>query len=262
MILLAVPAGLLGLALGSFLNVVIWRVPRGESVVHPPSACPRCGHVVRARDNVPVLSWLLLRGRCRDCREPIAARYPVVEAATALAFVLVLLWRGVGWSVPAFWYLAAVSVALALIDLDVRRLPDAIVLPSYPVALALLGLASWAPGSDAGGDAFLRAVLGCLAVGGAYLVIFLVYPAGMGLGDIKLAGVLGLYLGWVGWSAVLVGWFAGFLLGGLFAVVLLARRRAGRKTAIPFGPFLIAGAWVGLVVGPAVAQWYVGLLGL
>lgn len=262
MILLAAPVGLLGLVLGSFLNVVVWRVPRGESVVHPPSACPRCGHAVRARDNVPVLSWLLLRARCRDCGEPISARYPAVEAVTAVAFVGVLVWQGFGWSLPAFWYLAAVSVALALIDLDVRRLPDAIVLPSYPVALALLGLASWAPGSDAGGDAFVRAVLGCLAVGGAYLVIFLVHPAGMGLGDVKLAGVLGLYLGWVGWSAVLVGWFAGFLLGGLFAVVLLARRRAGRKTAIPFGPFLIAGAWVGLVAGPAVGQWYLGLLGL
>ncbi|WP_147793626.1 A24 family peptidase [Cellulomonas sp. Y8] len=262
MILLAAPVGLLGLVLGSFLNVVVWRVPRGESVVHPPSACPRCGHAVRARDNVPVLSWLLLRARCRDCGEPISARYPAVEAVTAVAFVEVLVWQGFGWSLPAFWYLAAVSVALALIDLDVRRLPDAIVLPSYPVALALLALACWGPGSDAGGEVFLRAVLGGLAVGGAYLVIFLVYPAGMGLGDVKLAGVLGLYLGWIGWSAVLVGWFAGFLLGGLFAVVLLARRRAGRKSAIPFGPFLIAGAWVGLVAGPAVGQWYLGLLGL
>jgi leader peptidase (prepilin peptidase)/N-methyltransferase len=259
---LIVLGGLLGLVVGSFLNVVVWRVPRGESVVSPPSACPRCGHRVRPRDNVPVLSWLLLRGRCRDCGEPIARRYPLVEAATGLAFAGVVAWLGVDWAVPAFWYLAAVTIALALIDLDVRRLPDAIVLPSFVVGAALLALATWGPGADVPADAFVRALLGAAAMGGAYVVIFLVHPSGMGLGDVKLAAVLGLYLGWIGWGAVVVGWFAGFLLGGVFAVGLLAARRAGRRTAIPFGPWLLAGAWVGLVAGPAVAGWYLGILGL
>lgn len=144
--LLVVAATLVGLAIGSFLNVVVWRVPRGESVAHPPSACPRCGHVIRPRDNVPVLSWLVLRGRCRDCAAPISARYPLVEAGTAVLFGLTAWFAGPAWVLPALLYLAAVSVALALIDIDTKRLPNAIVLPSYPVALGLLALASWNPG--------------------------------------------------------------------------------------------------------------------
>ena len=142
-------ATLVGLAIGSFLNVVIWRVPRGESVAHPPSACPRCGHAIRSRDNVPVLSWLLLRGRCRDCGNPISVRYPLVEAGTALLFAVTAWSVGASWILPALLFLVAISVALALIDIDTKRLPDAIVLPSYPVALGLLALASWKPGGDA-----------------------------------------------------------------------------------------------------------------
>src|SRR4051812_8246654 len=155
--------GVLGLVIGSFLNVVIWRVPRGESIVSPPSACPGCGHPIRRRDNVPVLSWLLLRGRCRDCAQPISARYPLVEAGTGLLFTAVAVLVGFDspdvWAMPAFLYLAAISVALTLIDLDTRTLPNAIVLPSYVVALVLLTVAAW--GSQSWDD-LLRAVLGCV----------------------------------------------------------------------------------------------------
>lgn len=258
---LAVVAGaLLGLAIGSFLNVVVWRVPRGESVVSPPSACPRCGHPVRPRDNVPVLSWLLLRGRCRDCGEPIAVRYPLVEGGTALLFALATWWSGPGWVTPALLYLAAVSVALALIDLDVHRLPDAIVLPSYPVALLLLGLASWNPTGAADWAALLRAAIGAVALLAVYLALVLAYPRGMGLGDVKLAGLLGLYLAWFGWSELVVGWFAAFLLGGVLSLVLLATGRAKRGSGIPFGPWMLLGAAVGLVAGGPLADWYLGLL--
>lgn len=258
--LLVVLGAVLGLAVGSFLNVVVWRVPRDESVVRPPSACPACGHPIRPRDNVPVVSWLLLRGRCRDCDAPISVRYPLVEATTSVLFALVVGWLGASWALPAFWYLAAVSVALFLIDVDVRRLPNAIVLPSYPVAFVLLALASANPGGPSDFSALLRAVLAGVALLVFYVVLRVVYPAGMGLGDVKLSGVLGLYLGWVGWSAVVVGAFAAFLLGGVYGVALVVLRRAGRKSTLPFGPWMLLGAAVGLVAGPAVAGWYVGLL--
>ncbi len=260
-VLTAVLSGVLGLLIGSFLNVVVWRVPRGESVVSPPSACPRCGHAVRARDNVPVASWLALRGRCRDCAAPISPRYPLVEGGTGALFALVGALVGPSWQLPALLYLAAISVALTLIDLDVHRLPDAIVLPSYPVVVGLLVLAAVDPGGEADWGAFGRSLAGGAAMFAVYLLIVLVYPAGMGLGDVKLAGVLGLYLGWAGWSSLVVGWFAAFLLGGVFSLALLVRGSAGRRTQIPFGPWMIGGAAVGLVAGEAVGSWYLSLLG-
>lgn len=259
---LVVLAVLVGAAVGSFLNVVVWRVPRGESVVSPPSACPRCGHLIRRRDNVPVVSWLVLRGRCRDCSERISVRYPLVEAATSVLFGLAAWWcwsQDAPWLLPALTYLAAVSVALALIDLDVRRLPDTIVLPSYVVALALLALASWAPGQESDWARLLHAAVAAAAMFVFYVALVLIYPAGMGLGDVKLAGVLGLYLGWIGWGAVLVGWFAAFLLGGLFAIGLLVAGRARRGSAIPFGPWMLLGAAVGVVVGEPLWHGYLGV---
>jgi leader peptidase (prepilin peptidase)/N-methyltransferase len=258
--LVVVLAVLLGLAVGSFLNVVVWRVPRGESVVHPPSACPECGHPIRARDNVPVVSWLLLRARCRDCGSPISARYPLVEGGTAAAFGLVAWWAGVAWTLPALLYLAAISVALALIDLDVHRLPDSIVLPSYLVGVALLALASANPGGTADWDALVRALIGGVVLFAFYFVVTYIHPAGMGFGDVKLAGVLGMYLAWFGWGQLVVGWFAAFLLGGVAAVVLLVTGRAGRKSGIPFGPWMLAGAWVGLVVGGTLWSSYLDLM--
>ncbi|GAB2694337.1 prepilin peptidase [Thalassiella azotivora] len=249
----------LGLAVGSFLNVVVWRVPRGESVVSPASGCPRCGHPIRPRDNVPVLSWLLLRGRCRDCHAPISVRYPLVELGTAAAFAGVAWWAGPSWHLPAFLYLAAVSVALALIDLDVHRLPNAIVLPSYVVGAVLLGVPSLLGGEP---GQLVRTALGGVVLYAAYFALALAYPSGMGFGDVKLAGVLGGYLAWVGWPALAVGGFAAFLLGGLFSAVLVVLGRAGRKTKVPFGPFMLAGAWVGLLAGERVADGYLGLVGL
>jgi len=252
-------AGVLGLLIGSFLNVVVWRVPRGESVVRPPSACPRCGHEIRRRDNVPVISWLLLRGRCRDCAAPISVRYPLVEAFTGALFVGVVWWFGVSWAVPAYLYLAAISVALALIDLDTHRLPNAIVLPGYVVAPVLLALASWNPGGASDWGALGRAAIAAAALYVFYFVLAL-YPRGMGFGDVKLAGVLGFFLGWIGWGAVVVGAFGAFVLGGVFGIVLLVVGRAGRKSGIPFGPWMLGGAWIGIVAGQAVADAYLGLM--
>ncbi len=259
MIALVVLAAVLGLVIGSFLNVVVWRVPRGESVVRPGSHCPRCGRQIRGRDNVPVLSWLLLRGRCRDCGEPISARYPAVELVTGALFA-VMAWRfGLAWDLPAYLYLTAIAVALALIDVDVRRLPDAIVLPSYVVAAALLLLPA---AVENRWDDLLRAVLAGAILFAVYFALAFVNPRGMGFGDVKLAGVLGGYLGWLGWGALGVGAFLGFLLGGLYGGALMVLRKAGRKSAIPFGPFMLAGALLAVLVGQRIADGYLQIVGL
>ncbi len=245
----------LGLAVGSFLNVVIWRVPRDESVVRPPSHCPGCDMPISLRDNVPVLSWLLLRARCRGCGVRISARYPMVELGCAAIFAAMALRFGLDPVLPAFLYLAAVLLALALIDVDVKRLPDVLTLPSYAVGGVLLGAAALA-GSDSGRP--VRAVFGALALFGVYFALCFAYPAGMGFGDVKLSGVLGLYLGWLGWGVWAVGLVGGFLAGGVFGVALMAAGRAGRKTKIPFGPFMIAGALVAILVGGPIARVWLG----
>jgi leader peptidase (prepilin peptidase)/N-methyltransferase len=264
-----------GALIGSFLNVVIYRVPRGESVVSPPSACPRCGHLIRRIDNIPVLSWIILRGRCRDCSAPISKRYPLVELATALFFA------GVGWWVGsrflaadaggsssvivlvliliAFLYLAAASTALALIDVDTHRLPNTIVLPAYIVGAVLLGAAALLAGEV---ERLLGAGIGLAAMWLAYFLMAVLYPGGMGFGDVKLAGVLGLFLGWLGWGPLIVGSFSAFLLGGVFALVLLVSRRVTRKGGIPFGPWMLVGTWVGIFAGDTLWSSYLALFGL
>lgn len=263
----------LGLAIGSFLNVVVHRLPAGLSIARPASACPGCATPIRRRDNVPVVSWLALGGRCRDCRTSISARYPIVELATGVFFVLVAarLWPLADvptealplvsrlLSLVAFLWLAGVSVALAVIDLEHHRLPDAVVLPSYAVGGALLATSSLLVGDW---PALVRAAIGLVSLFVFYLIAALSYPGGMGFGDVKLAGVLGLYLAWLGWGEFAVGAFAAFLLGGLFAVVLLATRRVQRTGGIPFGPWMLAGAWVGVFAGGTVATAYLTLLGL
>lgn len=257
---LAALAGLLGLVVGSFLNVVVHRVPAGRSVVRPRSACPACGHEVRTRDNVPVVSWLVLRGHCRDCGAPISARYPLVELGTGVLFAatfLVLEARGQLAVLPAALFLAAISIALAAIDLDTRRLPNAIVLPSYPVLAVLLVLASVLAGDW---WALARAGIGGAALWLLYFLVMVAKPGGMGFGDVKLAGLLGGVLGWFGWGSLVVGAFAAFLVGGLFSVVLMLAGRAGRKSAIPFGPWMLLGAWIGIFVGEPLWGAYLGIL--
>ncbi|HWL36490.1 MAG TPA: prepilin peptidase [Frankiaceae bacterium] len=252
-------AAVFGLLIGSFLNVVVWRVPRGESLVSPPSHCPRCDTPIKPYDNLPVVSWLLLRGKCRHCGEPISARYPGVELATGVLFGALAARIGYDWALPAFLYLGAISVALALIDLDTKRLPNVITLPSYVVGIVLLGGAALLSGEY---DPLVRAVIGMAALYGIYFLLVLAYPAGMGFGDVKLAGVLGLYLGWLGWPEWFTGWMLGFLLGGIWGVGVLLLRRGSRKTQIPYGPFMIAGALVAIFVGRPLADAYLGVSGL
>ena len=265
-------AGVFGLTIGSFLNVVAYRVPAGLSVVRPASACPGCGAEIRSRDNVPVLGWLMLRGHCRDCDMKISPRYPIIEAFTGLAFVLVALGfvpaiasatSGLALAsaivtMVAFLYLAAISVVLAIIDIDVKRLPDPIVLPAYLVGSVLLTVAALLGGNAA---ALLPAVIGGAAMFAFYGILWLV-SGGMGLGDVKLAGVLGIYLGYLGWAQLAVGAAAAFVLGGVFGIVLLIARRSGRKSKIPFGPWMILGAWIGIVAGVPIATAYLNFAGI
>jgi leader peptidase (prepilin peptidase) / N-methyltransferase len=252
-VLLASACLVLGLLIGSFLNVVIWRVPRGQSVVRPASRCPACDAPIGPRDNVPVLSWLLLRARCRSCGAHISARYPAIELATGLVFAAMAIRLGFDPALPAFLYLGAVGVALAMIDVDVKRLPDVIVLPSYVVSVVLLGVATLVDGAS---DEALRALIGMVALYAFYFVLAFIYPAGMGFGDVKLAGVLGLYLGWLGWAELLCGAFLGFLYGGVVGLLLMLVRRAGRKSMIPFGPFMLIGAFTAILWGGALAEFY------
>jgi leader peptidase (prepilin peptidase)/N-methyltransferase len=275
---LAVIVGIFGLLIGSFLNVVIYRVPARKSIVTPPSACGSCGARIRPRDNIPLVSWLLLRAKCRDCGAAISARYPMVEIGTAVFFAVVTVWVFAGsiagdgavlastgtvlaqiFVLLAFLYLAAVSVALAMIDIDTHTLPNKIVLPAYPVAAVLLAAAALAAGEP---GRLLSALTGAAALFALYLVLAVISPGGMGLGDVKLAGVLGLYLGWLGWSPLIVGAFGAFLLGGVFGLVLLATRKAGRRSSIPFGPWMLLGAWLGIFFGEPIAAGYLNLVGL
>jgi leader peptidase (prepilin peptidase) / N-methyltransferase len=253
-------AGLLGLAIGSFLNVVIYRVPAGMSVVSPPSRCPSCGTQIRNRHNVPVLGWLILHGRCFDCRAPISPRYPLVEALSAALFVLVALrivHLHLAPALPAYLYFAAAGLALAVIDLDHQRLPDKIVLPSYGVVAVLLTIAS---ASTHDWWALARATIGAAALFGCYFAIAFAHPAGMGFGDVKLAGLLGGVLAYLSWATLAVGAFGGFLLGAVGGISMLASGRGNRKTAIPFGPFMIAAAILAIFLAPAIAEIYLHLV--
>ena len=250
---LVVFCGVLGLLIGSFLNVVVWRVPRGESIVSPPSHCPKCDTPIASRDNIPVLSWLLLRGRCRHCQNPISARYPLVEAFTGALYAGLAAWFGPVAQLPAYLVFAGVGVALALIDLDVRRLPDVLTLPSYPVGIALLGIASAAHHNA---WPFERALIGMAALFAFYFTVAFISPKGMGFGDVKLSGVVGLHLAWLGWSELVVGAFAAFVVGAVVGIGLVVFSGGGRKTKVPFGPFMLVGALVGIFLGDPIGSAY------
>jgi leader peptidase (prepilin peptidase) / N-methyltransferase len=235
-----------GLVAGSFLNVVIARLPERRSLIRPASHCPGCGTPVRPYDNVPILSWLLLRGRCRGCGERISARYPLVEAATAALCALVIVAKGTNWEAWLGIAMVLTLVPVAFIDLEHRIIPNRILLPAAVVAVAILALG--APGQ------LPEHLIAAGAAGGFLLLAVLAYPRGMGMGDVKLAAVLGLFLG----RSVAPAMLAALLSGSLLGAAIVARKgaREGRKTAVPFGPFLALGALVGLFAGPAIVDWY------
>jgi leader peptidase (prepilin peptidase)/N-methyltransferase len=239
-------AAVVGAVFGSFLNVVAYRLPRGESLARPRSRCPQCQTPIKPYDNVPVLSWLALRGRCRSCSAPISVRYPLVEAMTGLLCAGVVLAKGPDEDALLGLALVLLLVPITLIDLDHRIIPNKLTLLGAVVAPLLVALT--AP------DALLEHLIAAAAAGGFFLLAALAYPRGMGMGDVKLAAVLGLFLGKAVGPAVFVALVAGTLVGG--AVISRKGAQEGRKTAVPFGPFLALGAVVALFAGDAMVDWY------
>jgi leader peptidase (prepilin peptidase)/N-methyltransferase len=249
-VIILIFAVILGLCVGSFLNVVIARIPEGRSIIYPGSACPRCGKAIAWYDNLPVLSYALLLGRCRHCRGPISWRYPAVELACGLLFGLAYGHFGQGTALASALILLAGLVAITAIDLDHQIIPDVLSLPGIAVGILL----SLAPG----GIGWAPSILGVLLGGGVFLVIIaastlVLGQAGMGVGDVKLGAMLGAFLGW---KLALLSILLSTLLGGPLAAALLASGRKSRKDPIPFGPFLALGGFISLFWGEALLAWY------
>jgi leader peptidase (prepilin peptidase) / N-methyltransferase len=246
---ISVVVGLLGLVVGSFLNVVIHRVPRRDSVVWPASRCPACGEPIAPLDNVPVLSYLLLRGRCRHCKAGISARYPLVEALTGVLFAAAAWEFGLDLRLLSALALLSTLIALAGIDLEHRLLPNAIVGPAALVGLTLSILES--------PERWWVYPVSALAVAGGLFVLAVAYPGGMGMGDVKMGGMLGAFLGPYAALAVFLGAFAGAITGGL----LMATGKIRRRHALPFGVFIALGGIVALFAGPQLWGIYLDLVG-
>lgn len=244
----------LGSCIGSFLNVCIYRIPAGESIISPGSRCPHCQTTIRWYQNIPILSYLFLCGRCGACRFRISPRYPLVEALTGLLFVLVLLRFGFQWATPVYWLFMAALVAITFIDLDHQIIPDLISLPGIPIGFActfLLPQISW-----------IESLIGTLLGGGSlYLVAagyeLLTKKEGMGGGDIKLLAMIGAFMGW---KAIFPVIFLSSLIGSLVGVSLMLAKKADGRLAIPFGPFLALGAVIYLLMGNELVQWYLSFL--
>lgn len=245
--ILIVVCACFGLAIGSFLNVVIYRVPRNESIVKPRSKCPSCGVAILERDNIPVLSWLLLRGRCRNCALPISPRYPLVELAGGALFAGAAARLGYNWDLPMVLVLLSSLLALSFIDVEHLVLPKKII---YPTLIMMSGLLVLDAGLTKDWHRLLVAVI-CAA---AWFVIFYVMnfasPRALGYGDVRLAPVLGLGLGWFGWRYVVLGFFAANLIGAVIGVSLIAMKKMTRKQQIPYGVFLALGAALAIYAGP------------
>ena len=243
----------IGLFIGSFLNVCIHRIPRGESIVFPSSRCPACLERIRPWDNIPVLSYLLLRGRCRDCGERISLRYPVVEILSGLVALAMLYRFGPGASFLAYYAWACVLLVITFIDIDHQIIPDGLSIGGIVVGLALVW---WLPVSYR--DALIGLALGVgLLIGVIYGYYFLTGKQGMGGGDVKLLGMIGVFTGWEG---VLFTIFAGSLLGSLVGIPWALSQRKNMQAAIPFGPFLALGAFIHVLFGDMLIEWYFSIL--
>jgi leader peptidase (prepilin peptidase)/N-methyltransferase len=260
--LLGIYAAVLGLIVGSYLNVVVYRLPRGISTILPRSRCPQCGAAIRAIDNVPVLSFLLLGGRCRACKARISRRYPMIEAATAAFFVACLLRFGVAFEAGVAALFGSLMLALAIIDVEHMILPDVLTCPGIALGILLQPLVSWARLWDGPWGAMAGAAAGALLGGGVLLAVWLAWylirhEEGMGLGDVKMLAVVGAFLGWKG---ALVALFFAALSGALVGLALMARGSLGARSKLPFGAFLALGGLVALFAGEPLVRAYSRLL--
>lgn len=246
-------AVMLGLVFGSFANVVVHRVPLKQSIVRPASRCPSCGVALRARDNIPVVSWVLLKGKCRNCGSPISIRYPAIELLTGALFGLAAWKIRPATDLIAYLPLLWVLVVLSFIDLEHKLLPNRIVVPALVTGVVLLGVsAALGPGISA----WLRALAGGAVAFASFFVLALISPRGMGMGDVKLSAVLGLALAYLSWGRLFIGFLIAFAAGAVGGIALIAARRAGMKSEVPFGPYLALGTIVSVLFGgPLVNAW-------
>jgi leader peptidase (prepilin peptidase) / N-methyltransferase len=240
-----------GLTAGCWVTMLAARVPRGESLRLPLGRCAACGSPAGLADMIPLLGWVRLRSRCGECRLAFGYWYPAAGLVTAAALVAMWLRFGASPELPAFCYLAVAGVALAFIDARYQRLPDVLTLPSYPIGIAALG--AGALFTPDGGRHFSYGLIGMAAVWLFFVLQVLIYPEGMGWGDVKLSGIIGLYLGWFGAGPLLTGLLGGYLLAAVTGIGLIATRRANRKSRLPFGPFMLAGA-LAVIVIPALSR--------
>jgi leader peptidase (prepilin peptidase)/N-methyltransferase len=251
--LVVAASAIVGLAVGSFLNVVICRVPDGRSVLRPRSACPACGALVSAYDNIPIVSWFVLRGRCRSCAAPISARYPFVEALTAVLFGLIAAREGASTTLPAELVFTAGIIALGAIDLEHYLLPRRVVYPT--LALVVVGIVAAASAGGQWHRLWIAAAWGAGAFA-AFAALHISKPEWLGFGDVRLAGLLGVALGWVGsWYPVLA-LVAANLAGAVVGVAMLAMGRATRRSPLPYGVFLAGGSVFSLLTGATIIGWY------
>lgn len=262
--LLEVITFILGCFLGSFLGVVIWRVPNHISIVNPKrSFCANCNAQIAWYDNIPLLSYMVLGGRCRHCKERIPLRCPAQEALTGLCMAAVVYGAVAGeyswWALPAFLYLMAISIVVAYMDIDHHIILNVIVLPSYAVSIVLLALAS---GMTNNWGALGRAVICGAILYVFYFVLSIIWAGGMGDGDVKLAFLLGMNMGWLGWKQFIVGAFMAFIVGGLLALIQMVRKKVSIHGGIPFGPSMVVGAWIGVFAGQVIADLYLRIVGL
>jgi leader peptidase (prepilin peptidase)/N-methyltransferase len=248
-------AAVLGLVIGSFLTVVISRIPEGLSIATPGSRCPICMARIRPMDNIPVVSYLLRHGRCRNCNAPISIRYPATELATALLFAIVTVRVPELALAPAYCVLAAGLVALTAIDLQHFRLPTPIVLTTAFVGLPLLALGALLHHNAA---ALVRVPIAGAVAFAVFGLIFIAVPRGMGFGDVRLAAVCAAYLGYLGYREATVGFLSGFVIAGVVAIALVLFGRAGRRTRVPFGPFLALGTVIAVLFGAPLARAWLG----
>lgn len=243
---------ILGLIVGSFSNVCIYRIPRNESIIYPASHCPKCRSNISPKDNIPLLSYVLLKGRCRNCKSKIFIQYPIVELITGLIYLIIYLIYGVCIQTLIYIVLASALIVVAFIDLNEQIVPDVISLPGIVIGFIISFFVPYI--------SFLNSGLGVVAGGGIILIIGLAGSVifkkeAMGGGDVKLAAMIGAFLGW---RYIVISLFLGFFLGALAGIFLIISKIKSREDVVPFGPFIVLGSFITLLWGEKILRWYIG----
>jgi len=243
---------ILGLIVGSFSNVCIYRIPRNESIIYPASHCPKCCSKIKPFDNIPLFSFILLKGRCRHCKSKISIQYPMVELLTGLIYLIIYLIYGFSVQTLIYIILSSALIIIAFIDLNEQIVPDVISLPGIVIGFILSFFVFYI--------SFINSALGVVVGGGIILIIGLAGSVifkkeAMGGGDVKLAAMIGAFLGW---RYIIISLFLGFFLGALAGIFLIMAKIKSREDAVPFGPFIVLGSFITLLWGEKIISWYIG----